>query len=371
MKRIGIWGFFGEKNFGDDLLLMETVKLIRNKEPDSDITIFCGEHHPEVERCCYVSRTIKSSIQNAFVVDCFIIGPGGLLPNYDPMKIIFFILIGLIVRLRGKRLLLWGLGIGAANLNRCLSKLLLVILFRFANQSVIRQDLSRHFSSTVLSRWKVETGCDLLLSENSQLNTTSNKTETVVFSLANVFPDKCKVDLVESFVYSIAKQIEKIIQMGYSVTLIGLSNRTDFELNQRILDCVGDERCRVVNYIDRFDPVIEEISAAKLVVAMRFHALVASIQSNTPVYCLAYDEKTEDLCRRIGIDDYCQKVCFSNTEYYGEILPLNIDALDDGIKRIFNDYKNAQEKMKKGKVYCHALSTSIYRQKLEEALTVL
>ena len=40
MKKIGLWGFYGEENFGDDMLLRLLLEKIENKKIEKEVYIF-------------------------------------------------------------------------------------------------------------------------------------------------------------------------------------------------------------------------------------------------------------------------------------------------------------------------------------------
>ena len=77
-------------------------------------------------------------------------------------KILFFILIGIILRLRKRKIVLYGIGIGIENLNNLIPRKLLQILFKLTNYAVVRQILP--FETKAISTY------DFLLGENEDFN---------------------------------------------------------------------------------------------------------------------------------------------------------------------------------------------------------
>ena len=107
-RKIGIWGFFGVDNFGDDYLLQLMTKQIRQISDDA-IYVFSSSLKNAEDDIYYIPKNIKTSIAMALQLDVLIIGPGGLLPNKAPGKIAFFILLALLMRLRKLQLTLLNL----------------------------------------------------------------------------------------------------------------------------------------------------------------------------------------------------------------------------------------------------------------------
>ena len=93
--KIGIWGYYGQRNVGDDLIMETLVTRIQEIREDAEIRIFVNPEQVESMQERYLalrilSRTTKISLKQALSLDVLIIGAGGLLPKNDTKKICFF-----------------------------------------------------------------------------------------------------------------------------------------------------------------------------------------------------------------------------------------------------------------------------------------
>lgn len=81
MLKISCWGYYGKDNTGDDLLLAELLKRIKQYAEDALITIFSDQEIPYI-RTLYESthicpRSSKDLFHQSLVTDVMICGGGG------------------------------------------------------------------------------------------------------------------------------------------------------------------------------------------------------------------------------------------------------------------------------------------------------
>ena len=86
MREIGLWGWFGYRNCGDDLLLINTVEEILSCGADDlNITVFGNDDNINKLFPSGSVNTQKRSasglIKYAFKADVLVIGPGGIFPQ--------------------------------------------------------------------------------------------------------------------------------------------------------------------------------------------------------------------------------------------------------------------------------------------------
>lgn len=339
MKRmIGIWGFFGTKNFGDDCLLQLLIRNIR-QITDIPINVFSSSltaSFNERDVHC-VPRDIKTSIMMAFKLDVLIIGPGGLLPNRAPGKIAFFILLALIMRLRRKKVGLFGIGIGGANFSSFISRLMLNFLFLVSSTVIVRHSLDSFDNLWKCNEKKVKTSLDYLLCNHDMFpqNSVVMRNE-ILFSLADIFSNKDKER--EIFVDSICCVIENLLNKEIPVTLVGLTNATDSVLNQQIIHRLGNDKVSCLTYEkDNISDIVALFSRSKIVVAMRFHALVLALYNEIPTYTISYSDKLELLCLQAGLEGFMQRVCVDDKLYYEEIMRLNSLMMLDSLLEMLGE----------------------------------
>lgn len=352
--KIGLWGYYGHDNFGDDLILNTLMDKIVKYEKSENITIFINpqkEIRETRNNVSLVKRTTKNTIVQAFKLDILIIGPGGLFPHKNISKILFFILVSIIIRLRGRKIILYGIGIGIENLNNIISRKLLQILFKFMNYTVVRQSLP--FEMNAISTY------DFLLSENEKFKIEKkDKSNIILFSLANIFTST--PDYKERFINTIIEEMNYLVLKGYTLKLVSFSYPNDYLLNEEIISNLDTPIEHLVYTQNSTEEIFKAFNTACLIVSMRFHSLVLALQYNTPVYSIAYSEKIEDLCIRYDMNHFYQRICCNLHEYYGTILELDksefkkcIDYLLDHRKLISQkiNIKNQQFQKEISKIY--------------------
>lgn len=339
-RKIGIWGFFGTNNFGDDYLLQLLIRQIR-QITDNPIYVFSSSSTSNGMECdvYHIPRSIKSSVMMAINLDTLIIGPGGLLPNRSPGKIVFFILLALLMRLRSKKVGIIGLGIGDANFSSSLTRWLLNVLFSVASTVIIRHSLDGKLILWKRNKKKVKTSLDYLLSSHDMFAEDNAKPrDGIVFSLADIFSDNEKER--EVFVDGICLVIQRLLSRGIPVTLIGLTNATDSILNRIIVQRLGSNRVTCLTYgIDDTKDILASFSKASITVAMRFHALVLSLYNETPTYTIAYSDKLEWLCDQMGLEEYLQRICVDEKLYYEKIVRLDAHIMLTGLEKLAQESK--------------------------------
>lgn len=337
--KIGLWGYFGNNNYGDDLLEKLAVSKIDTENNklfifSSRKTAFDLPNNAE-----YICHSPISFLKNAFYLDLLIIGPGGLFPSRRILRLIYYILVMAIMKMRRKKCILYGLGIGIGNFKNSFSKFLFKQIFKLSDKTVLRQDISGFFDKNFCQKHNITQAYDMLLSEHNLFdhNSYSQTEKSIVFCLANIIPQKRR-DLYENFIQDIESVIKELITEDFSIKLIALSPKDDKQMADDLLTRFDGKNITYIEYSpDTAEEIFRTIGASNAVIAMRFHALITAIYLNTPTYCIAYSDKTEDICKRFCMDNLCQRVGFSKTSYYNDILPLDKNEVLDKIHYIIDN----------------------------------
>lgn len=109
MKRVMIWGWFGFENLGDDLLLRTMLSFLDKKE--NAITVPMKKTYKQTININQIYRNYKNLVFGVFSNDILIIGPGGLFPFDNKLKVALYLIITMIWKLMNRKVVYFGIGI--------------------------------------------------------------------------------------------------------------------------------------------------------------------------------------------------------------------------------------------------------------------
>lgn len=307
--KVGIWGYYGFDNLGDDLILdvlIDWLLEIGNRiEP---YTFIKKESSEEVLQKHNISNQENRSVRNALKfalleADAFVIGGGGIFPAWTYTRLLFYNAIALIMKARQKPCVCIGVGVEEKNLVKKVNRIFLSALVSNASVFTIRELALRNDQAIKPLKCEKEIipTADIVFSHKT-VPTQKQRNRFNIF-LADVFDIFRDLDQ-EKFNAEIAKIINGIIAKGYEVYLIPFTNKKDQRFNEQILKSVHSSHCHSVTYSKNIDEMMEEIGKARFALCMRFHGIVTSALYNIPVCSISYGDKSTKLMERLGIKDF-------------------------------------------------------------------
>ena len=330
IKKISIFGWFGERNTGDDFLLQETLNCIQSKFNNAEITVY-SNHIEELARknknrsICYLPKKPKYIITGLFKNKYFIYGPGGLFPNKNLKKIIAFSVFVALLKLMRKKIIFFGLGVENCNFSNPINRFLIYSIFRMSTSCTLRYDYHMYETQKRMPK-KCIPAVDLMFSKDLNKKHTIDS-RYVVVSLANIFKEN---SFSQQFQQEIVVLIRKIIDDGYTIKFLTFTDGKDNKLNERIYNLLEKEyqaKCEIIEYLEDLEEVLGIISGAKYVIAMRYHALVFAIAHNVPFVSVSYSSKHDELLYEVGMSEYSVRVCEGVNKYYCERIPVSAEEL--------------------------------------------
>lgn len=334
--KIACWGYYGKQNLGDDLILAELCKYIRKSTPDADITVFSDEQNPEkvcnngIIQCC--PRSAKELLRASVTQDILICGPGGLMPQRGTGKLLLWIVLAMIMKIRRKSLLFLGLGIGQQNFEHSIDRFFLKILVALSREFVVRQK----GVNEALGTKKVREAADVVFAVEQKKNE-AKQPKTIVLSLANVFGQSAREEC-DKFISSMAGTVEALLTSGYIVHMVEFTKDKDMLLYQKIMQRLPrTENVVIHHYKGEPYEMIEVFRKVQLCVCMRFHSLVLAAVTQTPCCVIAYSDKMDDVAQRLGIKDYTMQICPISDLYYGHLIPFDEEKFNKVLKNLMNN----------------------------------
>ena len=292
-KKFVLSGYFGFRNFGDEAILSVLVKKL--KEFDHKVTIISSDPEYTVNKFDNTKsvHTFKFSeiIPAISNTDYLISGGGSLLQDATSLKsLIYYLLIIFIALCLRKKVLIFAQGIGP--INNPFGIFLTKTILKHCHYLSVR-DIK---SFELLKSWGIESElvCDPIFSteiKNTikepivavQLRDYKTISEDFIDRLAQKivqeFPDK----KIEIFSFQDSIDLKRCEQLKKAIEL--LSTNMIVSIHKELSD----------------DEVIEKISKAEYLLAMRFHAIIIGLLSATKTLAINYDIKIEKIASEFNI----------------------------------------------------------------------
>ena len=326
MSRILISGYYGFSNIGDDAILKSVVGSLRDKVPDSEITVLSRDPKTTTER--YGVRAVQR--MNAFTIlrellrcEMLISGGGSLLQDVTSrMSILYYLAIIFLAELFGKKVFIYSQGIGPINggFNRRLTAKLL----RKADAIAVRDQKSADFLTEIgvpadkieitadpvlrLKPVELERGKEIL--ESVGLKKTEGQ-KIVGFAVRS---DNTAPELLQ--------EIEKCVrwlrdEKNTCSVLIPFHYEMDKKVISELKARLGDG---VYAIEDKHlsDEMLSIIGSLDILVGVRLHSLIYAEIMGVPSIAISYDPKIDAFMESIGRESMCGTADFT-AERFKEI----------------------------------------------------
>lgn len=275
-KKVAISGYYGFKNFGDELIL--SILTERLKRDGADITVFTV--NPEFTAQTYGVKTARTFnpidvIKTISATDVLISGGGSLFQDATSVKsVIYYAFVLGLAQLLDKKTIVFAQGVGP--LYHPLSRFLVKHLFRKCNAVSVRDEKSLK----LLHGWGIN--AELTEDPAYSLKIPQLGNEPTIGVQLRQFEG---VD--DKFLTNLAAAIQtkpKIFSLQQSLDLEVCENfaqKTDGEIVEENL--------------------IEELSRLETLVSMRFHALIVALKAGVKCAVINYDPKVKTLAEKYSL----------------------------------------------------------------------
>lgn len=288
MTKAVISGYYGYKNFGDELILSILVEHLKalNIEPlvlSGDIDYTKNEHNVDsINR--YNIKAVINEIKNS---DILISGGGSLLQDVTSLKsIIYYLFIIAVGIIFNKKVIIFAQGIGP--INNFFAKIMTKLLLKQCYYISVRDNKS----FDLLKSWGIaaELLCDPVYSV--KVDKTLD-TETLGIQLRNFK----NVDI------KFLKRFAEFINTEFpdkTVKIFSLQKTNDFEICKMFESLLNKINSNIKTEIIT-ENIIAQISTLEYLIGMRFHALLTAILSGVKVCAINYDIKVEQLSKEYNL----------------------------------------------------------------------
>ncbi|MBJ6363048.1 polysaccharide pyruvyl transferase family protein [Paenibacillus sp. GCM10012307] len=330
-----IHGFYGAGNAGDDAILHALIDQLVGIEPDAEITVsvrsksigaYYGSH-PVRTIFGFDLEELKQAVSRS---DMVIIGGGGLFQDYNgfdtlslfhttaslrrqPGAIVYYSTPIFIAKTLGKRVVLYGLGIGPFSTlegHRAagwISGLADAVTVRDTGSWELLQSVG--VKQTVLAADPVVSlgingSADILISK-ADIQEARNRKPRIGLNLRRWAYDP---DGSARF-YKLLTQVAKhTLQQHQAELFIFTFNRSEQEvkLAREFASQFPPDAVTIIPYEDSTPmKLLEFMGTLDLTIAMRLHASIISMAADTPAIGLSYDPKVSQFFSEAGLPGLC------------------------------------------------------------------
>lgn len=328
LMKIAICGYYGIRNFGDEVILEVLKKLVLEAYPNSEIVVMGKFGAPQTVgllplggRSLLKALLIKPALffkpyRAIKSCDLFILGGGGLFTDEEgPFVSAFWALHGLIAHMLGKPVAI--LGVSVAKLNFW-NKWLVKKVFQVAKMSNVRDRGSQEVLGRLGIQTKVMTDLAVLLNIQKNKTNQQNKYVAISFRQYKNTPLNLYTNLAHFCDYVTGK-------LGLNIRLISLHDgaKNDEQILNKIFELIKAKENVFIHKFVSIDDTVKLLKNAELVVAMRLHAGIISALCETPFIPIGYMQKVNDFWAE-----------------FQDMKPMDIRSDNDVLVKRFNEIWN-------------------------------
>ncbi len=303
MKQILISGYLGFGNFGDEALLHVLIRdLVNIGIKRTNITVISNDYVSTISKYGVKAIDRKDFFQiiPSILMTDAIIFIGGLFQDKTSFKSFLYYYIHLfLAEITGKDIIFCGAGIGP------LQRRITQILFKFGMKSASMLTVRDHVSAATVSYEKsLLVTCDPVWSLKQEFNF-QDAIKQINWKLpilgVSIRSDK---NLKDFHLKDLADKISKITSSmkDWQVLLIPCRPYEDLPLLYELFDLIikrvtSPERIVLLENFNEFSIPQQAgiLGSCDVMVGMRYHAILAALANEKPVFGLIYDQKVKSL----------------------------------------------------------------------------
>ena len=331
--RIALTGGFGNGNFGNDASIKSALLALRARFPDAMIESICDD--PAVVGSRFDIRATKIAIRptgplrhldtlllripsgafnwaRAFWIarrfDVMLWPGTGVFDDYRTGPMGFPAQVfrwSVIARLTGVKLIF--LGVGAGPIINPISRFFLKTAARCADHRSYRDHGSKEFMQSIgVDESMSPVMPDIVFGKPVADPPPVGSVPPLTIGLGVMSYRGWRIDeaLGADYREKLARFVRWAEGRGYRVRLL-VAEPSDKRALAKLEDMLGDGLVRG-SKMDVLGDVMSEIRSCDIVVASRFHVLIAGLKLNRPCVSLSYGPKHDLLMAEVGLGDFCQ-----------------------------------------------------------------
>jgi polysaccharide pyruvyl transferase CsaB len=339
-KSVVISGYYGFDNLGDEAILEQLCRELREIDPGIKICVL--SQNPQSTSRKYdvesISRWSVTAIYNALgTCDLFISGGGGLFQDSSSIKsVVYYAFLFFLARLKRVSIFVYAQGIGP--LKSDLSRFLTQASMSLAACISVRDKKSQ----LILKRWNLDSYLTAdpvwslsMNSDTSDTNNGANRNIKIGLSLR-----QCDV-LDDSWLETISSQLKKSLPPKCTLVPLVLQESLDKPVLDSVTKRLDNIEIEQINLRPDDLPSLwlRAISQLDMMVAMRLHAAIMALKSGVPTLAMAYDPKVSNVAKDFAQPYIEMKSPESKKLFESKLLELleNTKELEQKAKKTASD----------------------------------
>lgn len=336
-----IKGYYGQNNLGDDYLLYSILDSLNN----------CGKHRVRVVVAQKQYKQFFEKFSNLSISevnmpwrrltkryqlmrsDFWIIGGGGLFPKENPNTLNTLLSEIKFAKRFGCKVIFYGIDINSVNgldYRRIWQEIL-----EHTDLFIVRNRKTKEILDKIVGN-KVIRGSDItfaLETEAERKNDSSIldrlnlvKSQYVIWAIPNEFKKDVDTQRYRKLIDSLQKLANESVLKDYTHVLLPFNGNKDTYLLKALKEMIAGNCMLCDENIDIDDKRLL-YKYAKTSVSMRFHSVMFSIYNELPGLFLSYSDKTSDVIKEFGLDEYLLEYGISAEEDFQKEFDFQENAL--------------------------------------------
>ena len=334
--RIALAGGFGNGNFGNDASLEATLQLLRQHIPDALVSSICDDPNVITERfgipaikLAHRPRGALRLLDNALLrlpsglanwmralwavrrFDVVLFAGTGVFDDYRTGPMGFPAQVfrwSILARLTGARLVF--LAVGAGPIVNPISRFFLRTAAQCAVQRSYRDEHSRAYMESIGVRDRdtiVLPDVVFALPINEPPPPVRN-TRPLTIGLGVMAYRGWRIDekIGADYLEKLARFVRHAEAKGHAIRLL-VAEPSDLRSLGKLKVLLADDLDRGGDAMRTLHDVMAEVRGCDLVIASRFHVLIAGLKLGRPCISLSYGPKHDDLMDAVGMSDFAQQ----------------------------------------------------------------
>ena len=291
--KVVISGYYGFNNIGDEAILKSIITSLKKEKADIEITVLSNNpsHTEKTYKVKSINRwnltNIYKEIKNS---DGLISGGGSLLQDVTSSRsIIYYTSIMGLANLAKKPIFIYAQGVGPINkkINQSITRYFL----NKVDYISLRDEDSANLVKKIGVKTKLEIVPDPVMGLDFKNIYVKDEENYIVVSVRDW-------NTKHDYLKEIASFCENISRLGIKIKLLPMHGKLDEEISLKLASMIKNN-VEILSYTMDIENKLKYIKGAKLVVAMRLHALIFAGNIGTPMIGVSYDPKIESYLKLV------------------------------------------------------------------------